>query len=217
MGYETENTLKSIQKGIELGTDMIEIDLQQSSNGELFVFHDRRIDRLTNKEGIFENLSSNQINQLNLSNKDTIPSLIDVLNTINGITPLILEIKSAGISDKLGNILRDYTINENWKPEDFLISSFNHNELKSFKKHFPEYRVGVLLYHLPHDLAKIGSELNAYSIHCSIDFISKELVQDAHNRGLKVFIYTINNQEDYQICKNLDVDGIFSNYPDIFR
>ncbi|MDO7586222.1 MAG: glycerophosphodiester phosphodiesterase, partial [Flavobacteriaceae bacterium] len=51
MGYETENTLASINKAVALGAAMIEIDVFQIASGELVVFHDNELDRLSNATG----------------------------------------------------------------------------------------------------------------------------------------------------------------------
>ena len=48
MGHETENTLASIQKAMDLGVDMIEIDVFKIKSGEIVVFHDERLERLSN-------------------------------------------------------------------------------------------------------------------------------------------------------------------------
>ena len=56
--------------------------------------------------------------------------------------------------------------------------------------------------------------MKAYSINLSQEFINKAFVDDAHKRKLKVFVYTVNDLDDIERMKQLDVDGLFSNYPD---
>ena len=46
------------------------------------------------------------------------------------------------------------------------------------------------------------------------DFATKEIVQNIHNKGFKIFVYTVNKPEKIQIMKRWNVDGIFSNYPE---
>ena len=60
-------------------------------------------------------------------------------------------------------------------------------------------------------------KLNAYSVNPSIEFVDKTFVEDAHNRGLKVLVYTVNHPEDISRMYNLGVDGVFTNYPDRFN
>ena len=59
MGHETENTLASIKKGMELKADMLEIDVFKIKTGELVVFHDDDLDRITNAKGKIEELTKN--------------------------------------------------------------------------------------------------------------------------------------------------------------
>ena len=48
---EKENTLPAFERAIELGADFVEFDVQASSDGGLVVFHDLRLDRLTEARG----------------------------------------------------------------------------------------------------------------------------------------------------------------------
>ena len=96
----------------------------------------------------------------------------------------------------------------------FLVSSFNHHELKRFKELMPVVRIGALITAIPRDYAKFGQDLNAWSVNLCIEFINQAFVDDAHNRGLKVLVWTVNHPEDIQRMKSLGVDGIFSNFPD---
>jgi glycerophosphoryl diester phosphodiesterase len=50
-------------------------------------------------------------------------------------------------------------------------------------------------------------------VHLNVDFISENFVSDAHQRGLKVFVYTVDELDDINAMKALAVDGIFSNFP----
>lgn len=54
MGHITENTVESVVKAIDLRCDMIEIDVFKVKSGELVVFHDDTLDRITNAKGPIE-------------------------------------------------------------------------------------------------------------------------------------------------------------------
>ena len=66
MGHETENTLASIQKAMDLGVDMIEIDVFKIKSNEIVVFHDERVERLTNGGGAIEEYNIYDLRQLTL-------------------------------------------------------------------------------------------------------------------------------------------------------
>src|SRR5437867_13434882 len=50
-GYAPENTLLSIQRAIELGCDLVEVDVRRTQDGHLVLLHDERVDRTTNGKG----------------------------------------------------------------------------------------------------------------------------------------------------------------------
>lgn len=78
----------------------------------------------------------------------------------------------------------------------------------------PNVSIGVLIEAIPVDYSNIALSLNADYINLSMDFINKEFVEHAHNNKLKVLVYTVNDYDDIEKMKNLNVDGIFSNFPD---
>ena len=96
---------------------------------------------------------------------------------------------------------------------DVLFSSFNHRLLHSIHQQRSDFAIGALTACYPLEYAKFAEQLNAYSVHLDVDFISENFVADAHKRGLKVFVYTVDELEDIKAMRELGVDGIFSNYP----
>lgn len=213
MGYEPENTLISIQKAIDLGCDMVEIDVHLCKTGELVVIHDDTLERTTNGIGEVKNYSLTELKTLDAGNGEKIPTLNEVLDLINSSVKINIELKGIGTSLAVAHTIKSY-VGKGWDSTLFYVSSFNHIELMEFKKLMPQIKLGALIYHLPYDLAQIGVNLGVYSINVSNEFLSQELINDAHDKGLKIFVYTVNKQEDISKIKSMDVDGIFSNYPD---
>ncbi|MDU7887616.1 MAG: glycerophosphodiester phosphodiesterase family protein, partial [Clostridium perfringens] len=91
-----------------------------------------------------------------------------------------------------------------------LISSFNHKALEKVKNLDGNIKLGVLYEKEMHNIIYIAKNLNAYAIHPSKTLVSKELVEKAHNEGLKVNVYTVNEKEDIDRLKNYGVDAIFT-------
>lgn len=216
MGYEIENSLLSIKKALTLGVTHIEIDIQASSDKNLFLFHDRTTNRLTNKGDTFTKLTSKEIKRLRLTGDLKIPSLSDCIEYIDAKASLNIELKSKNCAIVLGNFLQELIKTSSWNTNQFIISSFDYQELCLFKANFPDFKIGVLYYGIPDQFVMTNLLKSAYSIHYSIDFLTKEMVHKAQHEGLKVYVYTVNNQTDYTFCKSIGVDGIFTNYPDIF-
>ena len=90
MGHETENTLASIQKALDLGVDMIEIDVFKIQSGEIVVFHDERLERLSNAAGKIEEYNMFDLNKVILDGNHKIPMLQDVLKLIDNNARLTL-------------------------------------------------------------------------------------------------------------------------------
>jgi glycerophosphoryl diester phosphodiesterase len=89
-----ENTISAARAAIEKGF-AIECDVQLSSDGDVFVFHDDALERLTNASGDFKIFSKTEIGSLSLKGtSDHIPTLSEFLDVIAGRVPLICEIKS---------------------------------------------------------------------------------------------------------------------------
>ena len=83
-----------------------------------------------------------------------------------------------------------------------------------FNKLNPKIKIGVSITGIPIGFAEFAEKINVYSVNLSIEFINREFVQDAHKRGMKVFVWTVNDADDIERMKQLNVDGIFSNFPD---
>lgn len=76
----------------------IELDLQPSADGQAMVFHDATLDRLTNETGNTCDRTAAELGQITLmGGPDTIPTLAEVLATINENTPLLIELKPQGL------------------------------------------------------------------------------------------------------------------------
>ena len=98
-GHVAENTLPSIAKAIELGVDGIEVDVFLCKSGELVVFHDKKLDRLTNAKGYIESLEYDSIKKISVLGKYKIPTLDEVLELIGGKAFLNIELKGSGTAE----------------------------------------------------------------------------------------------------------------------
>ena len=214
MGHETENTLASIQKALDLNVDMIEIDVFKISSGEIVVFHDEEIDRLTNGSGAIESLNLNAIKNLTVKGNHKIPLLIEVLDVIDHKVPVNIELKGPGTSEGVLEIINSYIENRGWSLNDFLISSFNWEELKDMRTINKDIEIAVLTEANPLDAIAIAEELDAVAINPNYISLTKGNVSKIRNHGFKIYTWTVNDAEQISKMKSLGVDGIFTNYPE---
>jgi len=213
-GYAPENTLASFAKAIELGVDMIEFDVQRCKTGELVVLHDVTVDRTTNGKGWVGDFTLADLKKLDAGAGEQIPTLREVLDLVMCKTRINIEIKEEGIVDDVAAIVKEYAARPEWSEGDFLISSFWHRELAAFKKIYPDVATSALFTCNPAQGVEFVLSLGVDIVGCSIEFISKELVQSAHAHGKKIFLFTVNTPDEIRYALSLGVDGIFSNFPD---
>ncbi|MGL6627481.1 glycerophosphodiester phosphodiesterase family protein [Aeromonas jandaei] len=214
-GLAPENTLKAMAKALELGAPAIEIDVQ-AADGELWVFHDRRLERCTNGKGVLTEQSRSYLEQLDAGEGEIIPTLWQVMSLIDGSCELHIELKGTNTADAVAALTKRAENELCFTANQWVVSSFHHPELARFATLRPDIRIGALTANLPLELAHFAEKLGAWSINCDVDFIDAALVDDAHQRGLKVLVYTVDQHADQQQLAAMGVDGIFTNRPDRF-
>lgn len=211
-GYEVENTLAAMEKALSLKVEAIELDVY-NVEGELIVFHDRRLETKTSGEGLVHKSTLDTISAVTIK-QHHLPTLWQVMSLIKGRCIVNIELKGYHTAEPLIKCYNDIIIQLGFSTEQLLISSFNQPYLLEVKQHLPHARVAPILSGVPLNYAEAVTALDAYSIHIDIHFVTLKMVHDAHQRGAKIYVYTVDNAEDIQALKAIGVDGIFSNYPD---
>ncbi|GIU38017.1 glycerophosphodiester phosphodiesterase [Shewanella schlegeliana] len=212
-GYLAENTLAAFAKAVELGATAVELDVHLVED-ELYVFHDRRLEPKSSGIGLIEELTKQALSEINIAG-EPIPTLTQVLDLLKPHNTLVnIELKGLGCLDAFIALYPKLIGELGYDRSKLLMSSFNHPFLASLKRRFPNAIVAPLIEGVPLELAKVVSQLDAYSIHLGLNFTTQEMVDDAHKRGAKVYVYTVDNLEDLDMLKQMGVDGIFTNYPD---
>lgn len=212
-GHAPENTLLGLDAGLRLGADWVEFDVQLHQ-GALLLMHDLRLERTTNGKGRLTEHSLASLRKLDAGQGQQIPTLDEALNLIDQRIGVNIELKTwNGTAAAVAKVLRE-GLDQGWAAEKFLVSSFHLPELYEFRQLMPEIPVGVLLCGVPLDWAGVAVELGASTLNLSDEFVDEQLVADAHARGLKAYVYTVNLPDEMARMKTLGVDGIFTDYPD---
>ncbi|WP_158971263.1 glycerophosphodiester phosphodiesterase family protein [Paraglaciecola sp. L3A3] len=210
--HAPENTLLAMEKALEQQADGIEMDVQQIGN-ELVIFHDRILSRNSNGTGLVKEHNLKALQALDLGEGQSIPTLWQVLNLVNGQCLLNLEIKDVtDVSLVICNIER--AVSElAFNYTDFFISSFDHHFLAKFKALAPHIRIAALTASKPLKYAEFAEQLGAYSVNVDMCCLDENFVQDAKQRGLKIMVYTVDEAKELLKLKEWQVDGVFSNSP----
>ena len=112
-GYVAENTYESISKAIVLGVDGIEIDVFRCKSGEIVLFHDKTLEKLTDGKGKVENKTLIELKKLKvLDSQYSIPTLDEVLKSIGREIFLNIELKGSNTSLRSYELVKKY-INQN--------------------------------------------------------------------------------------------------------
>ena len=114
----------------------------------------------------------------------------------------------------MAQLIEKYVTEKGWTYDDFLVSSFLRHELKKLYHLNPEIKIGVLVEKFPFGFFKLAKKIKAVSIHFHEKLARPWLIKKTKKKGLKIFVYTLNNPEKIKKMKSLGIDGIFSNYPD---
>lgn len=208
-----ENSLAAIKRALELGVYAVEIDIFQIE-GELLVTHDRRLGRVVSGQGIITEHSLAYLREQRLENGEAIPTLQQILQLIGDKAVLNIEIKGADSVATLTRVLQDYVSTCQGNYEQYVISSFDHQQLFQCAQQLPHVKRGVLIEGIPLDYAACCEPLKAYSFNTHLSFITPELIADARTRGLKNWVYTVNHEDDWQMMAALGVDAVFTDKPD---
>lgn len=207
-----ENTLLAFDRAIALGADMIELDVQQHPEGALLVFHDLDLRRVNGQPTRLAETPLARLRELDLGTGQGIPTLNEALEFIDARVAINVEIKTAGgTGAAVAGALRRY-LAVGWPAERLLVSSFHLPELLAFRQLAPEIPVAALLAGVPLDFARCASELQARAVCIAREFADPRLIADAHARGCKVFVYTVNDTDEMARLRAGAIDGVFTDH-----
>lgn len=211
--HAPENSLAAFERAIVVGAPWIELDVQLH-DGKLWVFHDRRLERCTGARGTLSDLPSAALRKLDLGGGQRIPYLAEALDRIDARCALNIELKTAGpTAAAVAAVLRK-CLDKGWPADKLMVSSFHLRQLREFRRRLPEIPLGALFCGVPLDLAAAAAGLGAAVVAMDADFADPALIADAHARGMKAWVYTVNEPDDIERFRALGVDGIFTDFPE---
>jgi glycerophosphoryl diester phosphodiesterase len=209
------NTLASFGRAVELGADMVEMDVRMSADGVAVVIHDEAVDRTTNGNGLVADMSFKQLQELDAGAGERIPSLGQVLLQLGGKCGVIMELKGTGTAAPVADILSRFARGKGIPWDNFLVSSFDHDKLALLQKIEPRIRRAPLFRsEFKGDLIAAAHALGAWSVNLPRSLVSSDVVERCHREGLRVLVYTVNDPQQIARMKEMGVDGIICDYPD---
>ena len=216
MGHVLENTIESVKKAIELNVDGIEIDVFKSKTGELVVYHDPFLSRLSNSNAFIEQISLDSIKKVELIGGFSIPTLKEIVDIIPEKIFLNIELKGKDTANETNNIIINYLNKYNLPTSKFIISSFIWDELKKIRSINKDVPIAILvdsLYKID-DAIKLAKQINAVALNPNNKFITKGIVKKIQSNNIKVYPYTINTRKNIRRIRSMGVDAIITDYPE---
>ncbi|MBV8660797.1 MAG: glycerophosphodiester phosphodiesterase [Candidatus Dependentiae bacterium] len=219
-GYAPENTLSSFQKALDLGVDIIELDVHVCATGEVVVIHDDTVNRTTNGSGYVADMTFNELRSLVVGGTEQIPTLQEVIELVNRQVPINIELKGSFTAEPVAEILAMF-IENGWSSDDFMVSSFQHDRVAIFQLFCPDVRTGLLFDDANYDdfidialFYEVDFIAFSYKLFVPEVVISQEFIDDAHFFDLQLFVFTINGSQTANLLASMNIDGIFTDYPD---
>lgn len=230
-GSAPENTLASFNKAIEIGADVVELDVHLSSDGELIIIHDHTLDRTTDLKGEIKNHTLKEIKKADAGSwfnpefkNERVPTLDEVLFTVNGRAKVMIELKEGndvyqGIEKKTLECLKRNGA-ETWcELQSFRDTAVNN--LLTLTKTVPVYKLvvgNVPALPLYHDGEMHGGSAyqfkNVAGINPNYRFARKRILKKLHQRNQKMYVWTVNDEKMMKKLLHWGVDGIITNFPE---
>jgi glycerophosphoryl diester phosphodiesterase len=207
-GRYPENTLASVRAALVLGVDFVEIDVQETADGELIVFHDYRLNRICGVRGRVRDKTLAIIQKAN----PQVPMLRQVLQMCRGKARVLIEIKRADplkVATVIGETLME---------SEVIVFSLSIPRIKKFAAANPRIpRFGLVARRLPLAMARLKA-VGIEGIGLSRRLVrSPRVVRRIHQRGWKLFVWTVNREAEMKKLVSWGVDGLITNHPDVAK
>jgi glycerophosphoryl diester phosphodiesterase len=235
-GIFPENTLGAFEYSAKMGADVLELDVHATSDGTLVVMHDGSVDRTTNGKGRISQMTLAELKKLDagyLFTTDngvtypfrgqgiTIPTLQEIFDALPTMTFNIEPKQSEpSITAPLCEMIRAHKMTEK-----VIVGSFRQTAIDEFRQACPEVATSATpaevmefltlsktglseAYNPPMQALQVPEKVNRLSV------VTKDFVENAHRKNLKIHVWTINETADMERLLSLGVDGIMTDYPD---
>lgn len=193
-----ENTLPAFQKAVELGADMIELDVRFTKDEQLVILHDPFLNRTTNGHGLVIDHTLEEIRQLDAGSwfdeafaGTRVSTLAEVLQTLpNTLFNIELKTSPVQMSQRLvTKVLEVVTLHG--AMDRVMLSSFDHVALHQARTLSASILLGALYSGRLWDPFGLAKALKLNLFHPNVEYLDFEFVQAAKERGYGVATWTI--------------------------
>lgn len=217
-----ENTMLAFENAVDAMSDYIELDVHETKDGEIVVIHDPSLKRTTGVNKKVWQMNYEEIRELDAGSyfgddeafaECYVPTLREVMEYTKGKIQLNIEIK---LSDNEPHLVEKVVelIHEFEYEEDCYVTSMSYEALKQIKLLDENINTGYVL------TLAYGNFYNldycdAFSINAA--YVNKNMVDAIHNRGKKIFVWTVNSQSKAKEMTSIGVDALITDNPVMAR
>jgi glycerophosphoryl diester phosphodiesterase len=218
--YEPENTLRAFHRAIDLGADMIELDVHLSGDGEVVVIHDEELSRTTDGSGRVSDYTLDELRRFDAGKGEPIPTLQEVVDLVRGRCRLYVELKGAGTPRPVAALIR-----ANRFEALTIVGSFQPALIRQLRALGRPIATSLLVGPDSRDPVAEALAAGARYVHLCWEnrsdqpaqFLTPDLLARIRHHGLGVILWHEEREEVIQALRGLDVDGVCSNRPDLLR
>ncbi|MEW6052533.1 MAG: glycerophosphodiester phosphodiesterase [Nitrospirota bacterium] len=207
--YETENTLESFSKAIELGANAIELDVRMSADDQVIVSHDDSLKKVYAKDTLIRGATLQELKALT---GGRIATLQEALHAIGRkVEKILVELKESGYEHKVLEIIRQEELEDR-----VILVSFLGDALARVRALHPTIETGLVYNRLGNPI-EAALKVNARYLLPLYRFVHRRDIAKAHRSNLKVIVWTVNSRAEAENFAAKDADGIATDKPDIFQ
>jgi glycerophosphoryl diester phosphodiesterase len=218
-GKAPENTLASIRQAIADGTDWVEIDVQESADGEVVVVHDSDFMKLAGVDLRVWEATLSQLRAIDVGSwfdpgfaKERVPTLAEVLDIAKGRTKVVIELKYYGHDEQLERRVVDI-VEQADMSDEVAIMSLKYEGIRKIRALRPDWTIGLLSATAIGNLARLDVDFLAVAS----GMASPGFVRRSQAQGKRVFVWTINDAVSLSRMMSLGVDGVITDEPALAR
>lgn len=237
-----ENTILALRTAVGLGVDVIETDLQLTKDDQFVLFHDDNLSRMAGREEIVRDLTLEELKQIDITHNlspdegDTFPyrgqghQILALSEVFEEFPETVFNLDIKNKEDRQAPELLASEITKNGRESSVIVASFHDRQLERFRGLKPE----VVTAACPGEVSRFVFGVKTHSLRLTtrnpkyrafqvplkygaINVVNSNFVKAAHDRGILVHVWTINDRSTMEHLVDIGVDGIITDEPVLFR
>lgn len=214
-----ENTLAAFRLAADQHTDLVELDVQESSDGQVLVAHDADLMKVSGNPAHIWNTAAATLRAIDIGTyrdpryaAERVPTLAEALAACKDRCKVLVELKSYGHNQHLEERVVQI-VEAAGMVNQCEFMSMDHDMARKIKQLRPSWRVGFLVAKGMGDL----TELNGDFLAVEASMASRRFIRRAHRAGQDVYIWTVNDAAWMLWGLTRGVDGLITDHPDLAR